>query len=80
MSRSHLAFLALAGLVLLTGLTAWQAEASASPLLLASLALAKVGIIGWVFLELDRSWPGWAVLSAGLVLAIAVGAAWLSSG
>ncbi len=75
MTRTTLATVALVGLLLLTGLTAWLAETAASPWMLAGAAMAKIAVIGLVFLELDRSRPVWAVAFLGMTAAIACGAA-----
>ncbi len=77
MKRSHIAWFALLALLLLTGGSLLVSEQEAGPWPVAALALVKAAIICAVFLELDRAWPGWAVI-AGLVLtAIAGGAALL---
>ena len=61
MSRRTVAVGATALLLLLT-LSTWGVyEADAGAAGLAALALLKVLVIGAVFLELDRSWPAWAV-------------------
>ncbi len=78
MTRVRLALLALAALILLTGLTAWLVESMASPLLLAAIAVLKCLVVGIAFLELDKAWPIWGLLAALLVLAIAGGAALLT--
>lgn len=77
MSRSVASFLALVMLVGLTGATWLLAEGTTGPWPLAAVAIFKVAVIGAVFLELDRAWPGWAVLGSLLVAAVAGGAALL---
>lgn len=76
MSRRTLSILALvvlAGLTLLTGALASEGP----PLALAAVATVKVAVIGLVWLELGRSWPGWAVLAIGLAATVVFGAALL---
>ncbi len=73
MSRSVASTIALCVLVAFSAATWWLAEGSAGPDLLLAVAVAKVGVIGGVFLELDRAWPGWTALFCALVLAIAGG-------
>ncbi len=80
MTRTTAATLALVGLLLLTGLTAWLADASATPLVLAGVGLAKIAVVGAVFLELDRAWWGWALSAGILVLVVLGGAAGLTLG
>ena len=75
MSRSTLAFLALAMLLGLTLATWGLADRQAANWTLALVAVLKVGVIGAVFLELDRAWLGWALLLVLLSLGIAGGAA-----
>ena len=77
MSRSLASFLALVVLVGLTGATWLLAEGTAGPWPLAAVAVFKVAVIGAVFLELDRAWPGWVVLAGVLVVAVAGGVALL---
>ncbi len=77
MSRSTLSLVAFLALVLLT-LATWQAaEGALGPGAVALVATAKVALIGGVFLELDRAWPVWALLSAGLTVAVLGGSALL---
>lgn len=74
MSPSLRAVLATALLLGLTAGTALLTGGHASPWLLALNATLKAAVIGWVFLELNRAWPGWAL---GLALgfgAVAFGA------
>jgi hypothetical protein len=80
MSRSYLGFLALGFLLLLTALTGLAFEGALSNLALAGLATAKAAVIGWVFLELDRSARGWAALGLVLVVVIAGASAVLIGG
>lgn len=80
MSRSRLAFAALAALLLLTALTGLAFEGALSNLALAGIAVTKSAVIAWVFLELDRSARGWAALGAVLVVGIVGGAAVLIGG
>lgn len=70
MSRGLVAPLAL---LLLLGLTlaTWRAEGAG---LLAAVAALKIAVIGAVFLELDRSWPGWGALTGGVIGAVLAGA------
>lgn len=80
MSRSTLSLVAFLALVLLT-LATWQvSEGALGPGAVALVGTAKIAVIGWVFLELDRSWPVWAVLSAGLTVAVLGGGALLLLG
>ncbi len=78
MNRTTIAAQSLVGLLSLTALTTWLAEASATPWTLAGLAGLKLAVVGLVFLELGRAWPGWAVAFAGVGGAIAGGSAWLT--
>ncbi|MCB9663568.1 MAG: cytochrome C oxidase subunit IV family protein [Alphaproteobacteria bacterium] len=68
-----LAFLSLLGL---TALTAFVLEASASPALVLGIAVVKTGVIGAVFLELDRAHPGWSALAVAFVVGLAGGMVW----
>ena len=70
MSRGTVAHLAL-GLLLLLTLATWCAEGA---VVLAAVAALKIAVIGAVFLDLDRAWPGWALIS-GLVVAAVLGGA-----
>lgn len=70
MSRGTVAHLAL-GLLLLLTLATWRAEGA---VVLAVVAALKIAVIGAVFLELDRAWPGWALLSGVVVAAVLGGA------
>jgi len=74
MSRTTIATVAFASLVLLTLLT-WQV--AESPWMLASVAFLKVLVIGAVFLELRFSRPVWgAAFLAAMALVLSV-SAWL---
>lgn len=75
MTRGRLGLGALIVLLLLTGGTFWSADGSGTTGMVALLALLKATVIGLVFLELRRSWPGWAVIAIGVVSAICGGAA-----
>jgi hypothetical protein len=60
MTRTTLATAAAAALLALTAATWFLAESAAPPWLLAAVALVKLAVIGWVFLELDKVafvWP-----------------------
>lgn len=72
MKRSTLAFGALVALLLLTGVTWAVSDGSAATI--AAVAAVKIAVIGVVFLELDRSWPGWAAISALVVAGVLGGA------
>ncbi len=74
-----IATVALALLLALTAASFLVAEGQAGPWPIAGLAITKAAIIGAVFLEMDRSWPGWAVGALVLVTCIAGGAAALVS-
>lgn len=76
MSRATRSGIALAALLVLTGAT-WAASDGDARTIVA-LAGAKIAIVGMVFLELDRAWPGWAVVAILLVGAILGGAVWLA--
>lgn len=76
MSRATRSVVALAALLALTGAT-WAAS-DGDARTIAALAGAKIAIVGMVFLELDRAWPGWAVVAILLVGAILGGAVWLA--
>lgn len=80
MSRRVLSVLALGILLALTTTTWALAEHAAGPGALAAVAVAKAAVILLVFLELDRSSPGWAVLGVAVATAIAGGAALLMMG
>jgi hypothetical protein len=67
MSRAAQARIAVAALVGLTAASWWLTEDGASAWVLAGLSLLKVAVVGAVFLELLRSWPGWAAISMVLV-------------
>lgn len=73
MNRTHVARAALAALLALTGLTAWASETGAA-LPLAALSLAKVAVVGVVFLELDHAHPVYRVAAAVVVSAVLLGA------
>lgn len=73
MNRTHLARGALLTLLALTGLTAWASE-SGAPLPLAALSLAKAGIVGVVFLELDHAHPVYRIAATLVVSAVLLGA------
>lgn len=75
MTRVLAAVVALAALVALTLATLWTSGDGTGPWLPAGLALAKIALVGGVFLELDQSWPGWAALAAGVVAGTLLGAA-----
>lgn len=80
MKRANAATLACAALVGLTLLT-WQlAEQDASAGALAAVALVKVGVVGGVFLELDRARPIWGALFLASLGSVLGGAAWLIGG
>jgi hypothetical protein len=79
MTRSIRGALAAALLVLLTLATAALFEADAPAWALAANAAAKVLVVGWVFLELDRAWPVWGLLAA-LVTAATLGGVVLAMG
>jgi len=78
-TRSQTSLLALLSLLALTAATWHLSEAAVGPWGLAGVAVIKAAIIGTVFLELDRSWPGWAALAALMVITIAGGAALIMS-
>ncbi len=73
---SFIALVALVGLTLAT----WQlADGGASPWVLGTVAMAKVIVIGAVFLELPRSWPGWAALyGSGALVVLGLSAFFIS--
>lgn len=62
LSRARVADLTLVALLALTAMTFVVAEDSGAASTLAVLVLAKAAFVGAVFLELDRAWPGWAVV------------------
>lgn len=77
MNRTLLSVLALAALVGLTVALWILADGSASTGVVAAVAALKIVIIGAVYLELDRAWPGWAVASAAVVGIVLGGTVWL---
>lgn len=79
MSRSAWSVVALAALLTLSAASLVCSESEGSGVLVATLALAKAGLIGAVFLELDQAWAGWALGFSSLVLAILGGAVLLLS-
>ena len=80
MSRSIVSGIALGVLIALTAASWTLAEGGASARWLAAIAVAKALVILAVFLELGRSWPGWAVIATLYLGIIAGGAAWLIGG
>lgn len=66
MTRSAASTLALGVLLGLTALSFVVAESELGPWPIAALIVVKASVIGVVFLEMDRSWPGWAL--AGFLL------------
>lgn len=80
MSRAVVAWIATGLLLALTLATWWVSESQLGAPALAALALLKVGVVGAVFLELDRAWPLWGVLAAFGTGVVAVGAALLVGG
>lgn len=62
MSRATLATGAAAALLALTAATWLFAERSAPPWVLAVVAFVKLAIIGWVFLEFDRTFVVWPLV------------------
>jgi hypothetical protein len=80
MKRSHRAAIALVVLLALTGASLFVSEADAGPWPIAGLTVLKAVLIAGVFLEMDRSWPGWALTALVVVAGIAGGAALLIAG
>ncbi len=80
MSRSLLGAIALCVLLALTGATFFLSEHNASNYVIGGLALAKAVVICGVFLEMDRSWPGWTLGVLAMLLALVGGAAALIGG
>lgn len=80
MTRSRASWLTCAVLIGLTLLTWLLADDGAAAWLLALVALVKVALIGVVFLELARSWPGWAALSLLVVCTVLGGSVLLITG
>lgn len=79
MNRTLVSVLALVVLLGLTGAMWALADGRISTTGLATMAALKIIVVGAVFLELDRAWPGWAVVSA-LVVGIVLGGAVLLMG
>jgi heme/copper-type cytochrome/quinol oxidase subunit 4 len=77
MTRSRRATVAAAALVALTVASLLVSEGSLGPWPVAVLAVLKCALILGVFLDLDRSWPGWAALATLIVVSIAAGSAGL---
>jgi hypothetical protein len=67
--------IALAVLLARTFLSAYAAEAAAPAVALGPIATLKASLIGLVFLALDRSHPGYLMLSVAAFAVIGVGAA-----
>ncbi len=80
MTRARLGLLALVALLLLTAGTWLLSEGPGASGVVALLALLKAAVIGLVFLELARSWPGWTVISLTLIAVVCGGAALIVSG
>lgn len=70
MSRTTLATAAATALLALTAATWLLAERSAPPWVLATVAFVKLAIIGWVFLELDRTSVVWPLVYLSFCAAI----------
>lgn len=79
LSRARIADLTLVALLALTAMTFVVVEHSGAASALAVLVLAKAALVGTVFLELDRAWPGWAVVGT-LVVGGTLGGTWLLVG
>ncbi|MCB9765209.1 MAG: hypothetical protein H6739_35875 [Alphaproteobacteria bacterium] len=77
MKRAALSLAVILTLVGLTVTSGWASDADVGPLGVAALGALKIGVIGLVFLELDRAWPVWAALAAILILTLTVGSALL---
>lgn len=80
MTRRSVSVLALGVLLGLTATTWTLAEHASGAYALAGVSLAKACVILLVFLELDRSWWGWAALGVLVAAGIVGGAAMLMGG